>query len=98
MTAADNPYFARAAVNRLWAYFFGIGLVDPVDELGRREPAAAIPSCSTSWPGSSSAHDFDLKFLIRAITASQAYQLHQRRHRTPARTTRACSPACRSRA
>src|SRR5208282_4085349 len=33
MTAAENPYFARAAVNRLWAYIFGTGLVEPVDDL-----------------------------------------------------------------
>src|SRR5262249_46822837 len=31
MTSPDNPYFARAAVNRVWAYFFGMGLIDPVD-------------------------------------------------------------------
>ena len=32
VTSADNPYFARAAANRMWAHFFGVGLVDPVDE------------------------------------------------------------------
>src|SRR5579871_4157112 len=32
MTRKDNPYFARAAVNRLWSYFFGSGIIDPVDE------------------------------------------------------------------
>src|SRR5262249_28632492 len=36
VTARDNPYFARACVNRLWAQFFGRGLVDPLDELGSR--------------------------------------------------------------
>ena len=34
MTAPDNPYFARAAVNRVWAQFMGRGLVHPVDDLG----------------------------------------------------------------
>lgn len=34
ITRRDNPWFARAAVNRLWHYFFGIGLIDPVDGLG----------------------------------------------------------------
>ena len=33
VTAGDNPYFARAAVNRVWSYFFGTGLIDPVDEM-----------------------------------------------------------------
>jgi Protein of unknown function (DUF1553) len=32
ITAPDNPYFARAAVNRIWGHFFGVGLVDPVDD------------------------------------------------------------------
>ena len=54
MTAPDNPYFARAAVNRIWAHFFGIGLVDPVDDMvggeGNRQPSR---DCSTSWPASS---------------------------------------------
>ena len=51
MTRQDNPYFARAAVNRIWAYFFGTGLVEPVDDL-TQEGGARTP-CSTSWPGSS---------------------------------------------
>src|SRR5262249_20555124 len=33
ITSANNPYFARAAANRLWAYFLGTGLVEPVDEM-----------------------------------------------------------------
>ena len=33
MTSADNPYFARAAVNRVWSQFMGRGLVHPVDDL-----------------------------------------------------------------
>ncbi|HEV3256978.1 MAG TPA: DUF1549 domain-containing protein, partial [Gemmataceae bacterium] len=40
MTAADNPYFAPAAVNRLWTYFFGTGLTNPADEQGHETPAA----------------------------------------------------------
>ena len=35
VTAPDNPYFARAAVNRVWARFFGTGIVEPVDDLRR---------------------------------------------------------------
>ena len=33
LTAAENPYFARSYVNRLWSYFLGIGLIDPVDDI-----------------------------------------------------------------
>jgi hypothetical protein len=75
MTAKDNPYFARAAANRMWAYFFGTGLVEPVDEMVGTEHAASHPELLDELAGQFAAHDFDLKFLIRAITASRAYQL-----------------------
>ena len=75
MTRKDNPYFARAAVNRMWAYFFGIGIIDPVDEMVGERHSASHPELLNGWPGSSRPHEFDLKFLIRAITASRAYQL-----------------------
>src|SRR5262249_6489002 len=32
VVSPNNPYFARQAVNRLWAHFFGYGLADPVDD------------------------------------------------------------------
>ena len=38
VVAADNPYFARAATNRLWAQFMGRGLVHPVDDLSDKHP------------------------------------------------------------
>ena len=37
VTAPDNPYFAKAIVNRVWARFFGVGLIEPVDDLDRCE-------------------------------------------------------------
>jgi hypothetical protein len=75
MTARDNPYFARAAANRLWAYFLGTGLIDPVDEMFGSEHSASHPELLDELARELAAHDFDLKFLIRAITASKAYQL-----------------------
>jgi hypothetical protein len=73
VTTADNPYFARAAVNRLLAYFFGTGLVDPVDELGEENPASH-PELLDELAREFASHQFDLKFLIRAIVNSQTYQ------------------------
>src|SRR5262249_47929951 len=73
VTAPENPYFARAVVNRLWAYFFGVGLVDPVDEFGEENPASH-PELLDELARQFVAHRFDLKFLIRAITNSQTYQ------------------------
>jgi hypothetical protein len=73
MTRPDNPFFARAAVNRMWEHFFGIGLVDPVDDF-REENPASHPQLLDDLAQAFVAHKFDLKFLIRAITASQTYQ------------------------
>jgi hypothetical protein len=76
VTAPKNPYFARAAANRLWAYFLGTGLIEPVDEMVGKEvqdndPGGLLDELAKGLV----AHDFDLKFLMRAITASKVYQL-----------------------
>jgi hypothetical protein len=73
MTSPKNPWFARAAANRLWAYFFGTGLVEPVDDL-RDDNPASHPELLDELARQFAAHRFDFKFLIRAITASRAYQ------------------------
>jgi hypothetical protein len=69
VTAADNPFFARAAVNRLWAHFFGVGLVEP-DE----HNPPSHPELLDELARQLAAHRFDLKFPMRAIALSQAYQ------------------------
>jgi hypothetical protein len=75
MTRKDNPYFARAAVNRLWAYFFGTGIIDPVDDIAGGEQEASHPELLDELARQFADHHFDLKYLIRAITATHAYQL-----------------------
>jgi hypothetical protein len=74
MTAADNPYFARAIVNRMWAQFFGVGIVDPIDDMGVGI-SPSHPELLDELARQFVAHGYDFKFLIRAITASKAYQL-----------------------
>jgi hypothetical protein len=74
MTRRDNPFFAKAIVNRMWAHFFGIGLVDPVDDFGDLNPPSH-PELLEELAKQFVAHDYDLKFLIRAITSSKTYQL-----------------------
>jgi hypothetical protein len=73
MTAADNPYFARAIVNRLWSYFFGTGLVNAAEGANEESPASH-KELLDELAQQLIRHNYDLKFLIRAITASQAYQ------------------------
>ncbi len=72
--APDNPYFARAAVNRVWARFFGTGIVDPVDDL-RDDNPPSHPELLDLLAQQFRSHGYDLKFLIRAITATKAYAL-----------------------
>jgi len=73
LTAKDNPYFARAAVNRMWQHFFGLGLVEPVDEMGEESPPSH-PELLEDLARGFIESDYDFKFLIRAIVTSQTYQ------------------------
>jgi hypothetical protein len=74
MTSPKNPYFTRAAVNRVWARFFGVGIVEPVDDMGG-DNIPAHPELLDELAREFAAHDFELKYLIRAITATKAYGL-----------------------
>ena len=74
IVSKDNPYFARAAVNRVWEYLLGIGLVEPVDEEGP-ENLPSHPDLFDLLARQFAAHDFDLKYLLTAITLSRPYQL-----------------------
>jgi len=74
LTSKDNPYFARASANRIWWMFFGRGLVEPVDDFDEHN-APSHPELLDELATELAAHEFDAKYLIRAITASRAYQL-----------------------
>jgi hypothetical protein len=73
MTASDNPYFARAVVNRLWSYFFGAGLVEQLDS-PPEDQNAAHSALLEELARAFVASKYDLKFLIRVLVATQAYQ------------------------
>jgi hypothetical protein len=74
VTSPENPYFARSAVNRTWAYFFGTGLVEPVDDMVGPANNAKYATLLDLIAREFVAHKFDNKFLIRALTATDAYQ------------------------
>ncbi|MDR3621098.1 MAG: DUF1549 and DUF1553 domain-containing protein [Paludisphaera borealis] len=74
MTAADNPYFAKAAVNWVWAQFFGKGLVDPADDMSRANPAVH-PELLDALAKRFATKKFDLRDLIRTVATSQTYGL-----------------------
>jgi hypothetical protein len=75
ITSRENPYFARAAVNRLWAYFLGTGLVEPIDDMIGTNSVAHDAELLDLLAREFVEHRFDVKFLIRTITATRAYQL-----------------------
>jgi hypothetical protein len=77
LTARDNPYFARNMVNRMWAHFLGLGLIDPIDEPAPDNPPV-IPELLDDLAKAYADSGFDTKFLIRVITRSKAYQLTSR--------------------
>jgi hypothetical protein len=72
ITSPSNPYFARAITNRVWANFFGHGLVEQVDDLRLSNPASNEPLLAAA---SQYLVDkgFDLKELMRAILDSETY-------------------------
>lgn len=73
MTSPQNPYFARAMVNRTWRHFFGRGIVQPVDDMHAANPPShpeLLDLLSRRFVESG----YDLKFLCRAILLSRAYQ------------------------
>jgi hypothetical protein len=73
LTSADNPFFARAAANRLWAHFFARGIIHPVDDI-RPEKAPSHPELLDLLEKEFKSSGFNHKHLIRIICNSQTYQ------------------------
>ena len=73
LIAPDNPYFTRSIANRVWANFFGRGIVEPVDDLRVSNPAS-----NEQLLGEISSYlvenRYDLKALMRLILQSETYQ------------------------
>jgi hypothetical protein len=74
ITEPQNEQFARAFVNRVWGHFMGRGFVQPVDDFGAHNPAShpeLLDRLAAEFKGSG----YDVKELIRWITASAAYNV-----------------------
>ncbi len=70
----ENPYFARAMVNRVWTNYFGVGIVDPPDDQNLANPPSNAPLLV--WLTKEFvASGYDLKWLHRTICNSRTYQL-----------------------
>lgn len=73
LTAPNNPYFARVMVNRVWKHFMGRGLVEQVDDLRDTNPPSN-PELLDALQKDFVQHGFDLRYLMKRIVLSQAYQ------------------------
>jgi hypothetical protein len=74
MRQSDNPYFARSFVNRVWGHYFGVGLVDPVDNFSVANPpsnAKLLDALAQDFV----AHKYDIRHLERVVLQSRTYQL-----------------------
>ena len=78
LTSPENPYFTRSIANRVWASFFGRGIVEPVDDLRISNPASNEPLLQAISEHLAK-NGYDLKSLMRLILRSETY----RRSSTP---------------
>jgi Protein of unknown function (DUF1553)/Protein of unknown function (DUF1549) len=77
----SHPYFAEAAVNRMWSYFFGRGIVEPVDDFRSTNPPSH-PELLEALAHDFREHRYDLRHLMRRIVLSRTYQLSSRPNAT----------------
>lgn len=73
LTSPENPWFAKAFVNRLWAELCGEGFYEPVDELGPDHTPTA-PETLEYLASEFARSRYDIKWLFRVITATSLYQ------------------------
>ncbi|MFN3650665.1 MAG: DUF1549 and DUF1553 domain-containing protein [Armatimonadota bacterium] len=77
ITSPENPWFAKALVNRVWAHYFGRGIVDPVDDFRATNPPSN-PELLDALARDFVAHGFDVQHLHRTILNSRTYQQSSR--------------------
>lgn len=74
VTAKENPFFARATMNRLWSNYFGRAVIHPVDDMRETTPES-VPGLLDAMAKEFVSSNFDIKHMIRLILNSRAYQL-----------------------
>lgn len=80
LTAEANPYFATSYANRLWSYFLGVGLIEPVDDVRAGNPPSN-PELLRRLTDELVNSDFDVRALMRVICQSRVYQQSVRTNR-----------------
>jgi len=74
VTSKDNTYFARSYVNRLWGYLFGVGIIEPLDDIRAGNPATN-PELLDYLTAEFVKSGFDARHVVRLICKSRTYQL-----------------------
>jgi WD40 repeat protein len=74
LTSADNPYFAKSYVNRLWGYLLGVGIIEPIDDIRAGNPATN-PELLDYLAVEFVKSGFNVRHIIRLIATSRTYQL-----------------------
>lgn len=74
LRSPENPFFARSFVNRIWGHYFGIGIVDPVDNFSLANPPSN-DKLLNALGKDFVAHKFDIRHMERTILNSRTYQL-----------------------
>ena len=74
ITSPDNPYFAKSYVNRLWGYLFGVGIIEPIDDIRAGNPPTN-PELLNYLTQEFIKSSFDVRHVVRLICKSRTYQL-----------------------
>ncbi|MES2794033.1 MAG: DUF1549 and DUF1553 domain-containing protein [Planctomycetota bacterium] len=73
LASPQNPYFASNFANRVWHHFFGIGIIEPIDDVRISNPASN-PELLLELANKFTSYNYDFKQLVRDICRSQTYQ------------------------
>ncbi|MGC8668033.1 MAG: DUF1549 and DUF1553 domain-containing protein [Chthonomonadales bacterium] len=74
LVSPKNPFFARAAVNRIWSYYFGRGIIQPVDDMRQTTPPS-VPGLLEALATEFVRSGYNVRALVRLILTSRTYQL-----------------------
>jgi hypothetical protein len=73
IASKDNQYFAKSYVNRLWGYLFGVGIIEPIDDIRAGNPPTN-PELLDALTKDFIASGFDAQHILRTICKSRTYQ------------------------
>ena len=73
LTSAENPMFAKAGVNRIWSYFMGRGIIEPVDDIRTSNPPSN-PELLDALTKDFVENSFDIRHIMKTIAKSRTYQ------------------------